>query len=65
MSLNGVACNQTTIKRETYPLFRYIWAVVPSAHPSVPVEKFIDWVLVNHQAGLIISRAGAVPAFNR
>ena len=65
VSLNGVACNQTTIKRETYPLFRYIWAVVPTAHPSVPVEKFIDWVRVNHQAGLIISRAGAVPAFNK
>jgi phosphate transport system substrate-binding protein len=65
LKLNGVACNQTNIKHETYPLFRYIWAVVPTNHPSIAVERFIDWVRVNHGAGQVISRAGAVPAFNK
>jgi phosphate transport system substrate-binding protein len=65
LKLNGVACSQTNIKKETYPLFRYIWAVVPTKHPSIAIEKFIDWVRVNHGAGQVISRAGAVPAFNK
>jgi phosphate transport system substrate-binding protein len=65
LKLNGFACNQANIKHETYPLFRYIWAVVPTKHPSIQVEKFIDWVRVNHGAGKVISRAGAVPAFNK
>jgi phosphate transport system substrate-binding protein len=65
LKLNGIACNQANIKKETYPLFRYIWAVVPTKHPSTAVEKFIDWVRVNHGAGEVISRAGAVPAFNK
>jgi ABC-type phosphate transport system substrate-binding protein len=65
LSLNGVACNQATIKSETYPLFRYIWGVVPSTSPSLAVEKFIDWVRTNHSAGQIINRAGAVAAFNK
>jgi phosphate transport system substrate-binding protein len=65
LKLNGVACNQANIKHETYPLFRYIWAVVPTSHPSIAVEKFIDWVRVDHGAGQVISRAGAVPAFNK
>jgi phosphate transport system substrate-binding protein len=65
LKLDGIACNQANIKHETYPLFRYIWAVVPTKHPSTAVEKFIDWVRVNHGAGQVIQRAGAVPAFNK
>lgn len=65
VTLNGVACDQANIKNETYPLFRYIWGVLPTAHPSVAAEKFFDWVRTSQQAGQIISRAGAVPAFNK
>ena len=65
VTLNGVACNQANIKNETYPLFRYIWGVVPTSGASRTVEKFFDWVRTNKQAGQIISRAGAVPAFNK
>jgi phosphate transport system substrate-binding protein len=65
VTLNGVACNQANIKNESYPLFRYIWAVLPSGSPSRTVEKFLDWVRTSKQAGQIINRAGAVPAFNR
>jgi phosphate transport system substrate-binding protein len=65
VKLNGVACNAGNIKRETYPLFRFIWGVVPTNHASVAVEKFFDWVRTSKQAGQTISRAGAVPAFNK
>jgi phosphate transport system substrate-binding protein len=65
VSLNGVACNDHNIKNESYPLFRYIWGVVPTSHPSRAVEKFFDWVRSSKLAGQTISRAGAVPAFNK
>jgi phosphate transport system substrate-binding protein len=65
VTLNGVACNQANIKNETYPLFRYIWGVLPTSHASGTVEKFFDWVRTSKQAGQIIQRAGAVPAFNK
>jgi phosphate transport system substrate-binding protein len=63
--VGGVACDDTHIRNETYPLFRYIWGVIPTHHPSIQVEKFLDWVRVSKLAGQIISQAGAVPAFNR
>jgi len=65
VTLNGVACTQANIKNETYPLFRYIWGVVPTTRASRTVEKFFDWVRTSKQAGQIISRAGAVSAFNK
>lgn len=65
VTLNGVACNQANIKNESYPLFRYIWGVVPTNGASLAVERFFDWVRTSKQAGQIINRAGAVPAFNR
>jgi phosphate transport system substrate-binding protein len=65
VALNGVACDTANIKNETYPLFRFIWGVVPTSHPSLQVENFIEWVRTSKTAGQIISRAGAVPAFNR
>lgn len=65
LSLNGVACNATNIKNESYPLFRFIWGVVPTSHPSVQVEKFFDWVRTSKAAGQTIARAGAVAAFNK
>src|ERR1700733_829055 len=65
LTLNGIACTQANIKNETYPMFRYIWGVLPTGHPSAAVEKFFDWVRTNKQAGQIINRAGAVAAFNK
>jgi phosphate transport system substrate-binding protein len=65
VTLNGVACNQANIKNETYPMFRYIWGVLPTNHASTAVEKFFDWVRTSKQAGQIINRAGAVAAFNK
>ena len=65
LTLNGIACNQANIKNESYPLFRYIWGVVPSNGASRAVERFFDWVRTSKQAGQIINRAGAVAAFNK
>jgi phosphate transport system substrate-binding protein len=65
VDVNGVACNQTNIKSENYPLFRYAWGVLPTNNPSKAVEKFFDWVRTSKQAGQIINRGGAVAAFNK
>ncbi len=69
LSLNGVACTQANIKSKTYPLWRFIWAVLPTpgsgVKPDPRVEAFFNWVATNHKAGSIIRRAGAVPAFNK
>ena len=37
----------------------------PNPRPNVQVEKFLDWVRTNKQAGTVISKSGAVPAFNK
>jgi phosphate transport system substrate-binding protein len=65
LQINGVGCTQATIKAETYPLFRYIWAVLPSSSPNAQVAKFIDWVRRTKKAGQVINLGGAVPAFNK
>jgi phosphate transport system substrate-binding protein len=65
LTIGGVACDDAHIRNESYPLFRYIWSVLPTSHPSVQVEKFLDWVRTSKAAGTIISRAGAVAAFNK
>jgi phosphate transport system substrate-binding protein len=64
LSVGGISCTDANIKNESYPLFRYVWAVLPTSHPNIQVEKFLDWVRVSHKAGKIIKAAGAVPAFN-
>lgn len=69
LTINGVACQQSTIKNNSYPLWRWIWAVIPtpssSVHVDPRVEQFINWVATSKKAGQIISKAGAVPAFNK
>jgi phosphate transport system substrate-binding protein len=64
LNVGGVPCDTAHIKNESYPLFRYTWAVLPTSHPNIQVEKFLDWVRVSHKAGRIIAAAGAVPTFN-
>ena len=60
LQVNGVPCTAPYVKNETYPLFRYDWAVLPSSSPSIPVEQFFDWVQTSAAAGKVISKAGAV-----
>ena len=65
LTIGGVPCDDAHIKNESYPLFRYIWSVIPTSHPNVQVERFFDWVRTSKAAGRIISESGAVPAFNK
>jgi phosphate transport system substrate-binding protein len=65
LTIGGVPCDDAHIKNESYPLFRYIWGVFPTVKANTQVEKFFDWVSSNKSAGKVISKAGAVPAFNR
>jgi phosphate transport system substrate-binding protein len=65
LRINGVGCTARNIRRKSYPLFRYDWGVIPTAHASARVEKFLDWVRTSKAAGKIINRAGAVAAFNK
>lgn len=65
VTVNGVPCSASFIRTRRYPLFRFDWGVIPSAHPSLKVEQFLDWVRTSATAGQIINRAGAVAAFNR
>jgi phosphate transport system substrate-binding protein len=69
LSINNVACTTGNIKNESYPLWRWIWAVIPTpsrtVHPNANVEQFINWVASSSKAGSVISKAGAVPAFNK
>jgi ABC-type phosphate transport system substrate-binding protein len=65
LRVNGVACNARNIRKKSYPLFRYDWAVLPTAHPTKKVEQFLDWARTSAAAGKIINQAGAVAAFNR
>lgn len=69
VSLNGVACTAGNIKNQSYPLWRWIWAVLPTpsagVKPDPNVEKFINWIATSKTAGGVIGRAGAVAAFNK
>jgi phosphate transport system substrate-binding protein len=64
VAVNGVACDAADVRNESYPLFRYDWAVLPTSGPSIAVEQFFDWVIKSAAAGQVIDKAGAVAAFN-
>ncbi len=65
LKLNGVPCSPAKIKSQKYPLTRFTWGVLPLKHRSTAAAQFFDWVRTSSAAGTIISRAGAVPAFNK
>jgi phosphate transport system substrate-binding protein len=64
LDINGIAPTKATIKSLKYPLSRYAWIVLPSKNPNKKVQKFADWIRSSYDAGKIIDKAGAVPAFN-
>jgi phosphate transport system substrate-binding protein len=65
ISINGIACTPANAKAETYPLWRYDWAVLPSSNPNPAALAFFTWVRTSAAAGKVLSGAGAVPAFNK
>jgi phosphate transport system substrate-binding protein len=65
LSINGIACSPANVKKETYPLWRYDWAVMPSSHPNPAALQFFSWARTSAAAGKVLSASGAVPAFNK
>lgn len=65
ISVDGVACKASKVKKLKYPLSRYIFIVLPTDNPNSQVAKFIDWARKSKQAGKIINKAGGVAAFNK
>jgi phosphate transport system substrate-binding protein len=64
LTLNGQPCAASAIRNLKYPLSRYAWIVLPAKSPNKSVTKFADWVRTSYAAGVVIDKAGAVPAFN-
>lgn len=65
LKINGIAATPQTIAKQTYPLTRFIFFVLPTASPNPEVQKFVDWVRTSPEAGTILTKSGAVPAFNK
>ncbi|MEA2295045.1 MAG: phosphate transport system substrate-binding protein [Solirubrobacteraceae bacterium] len=65
LTLNGKACAPKNVKDQSYPLSRYIWFVSGSNNPDPAVIRFATWVRTSRAAGKILTKAGAVPAFNK
>lgn len=65
LAINGVACSAANIKKQKYPLWRYDFSVVPATNPNPAVLAFLNWARTSKAAGKVLSKAGAVPAFNK
>jgi phosphate transport system substrate-binding protein len=65
VTVNGIACSPKKVKNFSYPGTRFIYLVVPTSSPNPSVLKFSDWVRRSVAAGLVIPKAGGVPAFNK
>jgi ABC-type phosphate transport system substrate-binding protein len=65
LALNGIGCSKKNVKKQTYGMTRFIWMVLPADNPNPLVQRFTDWVRRSPAAGVIIDKAGGVPAFNR
>jgi ABC-type phosphate transport system substrate-binding protein len=65
LTINGIACSPANVKKETYPLWRYDWYVLPATSPNPAVLGFLTWARTSKAAGTVLSTSGAVPAFNK
>ena len=64
LNINGIAPVPATIKSLKYPLSRYSWIVLPANNPNKAAVKFADWIRSSYEAGVVLKKLGAVPAFN-
>lgn len=64
------ALNETTVKKQVYPLWRFLYLVVrtktlPSGKVGLDISKstakLIDWLRFSYDAGRIFRKSGAVP----
>lgn len=65
ITLNNVPCAPKYVRSQKYPLSRYVWFVTPNDNPDPDAVRFATWVRTSKAAGKILTRAGAVPAFNK
>jgi ABC-type phosphate transport system substrate-binding protein len=65
LTINGIACSPANVKKESYPLWRYDWYVLPASSPNPAVLAFLTWARTSKAAGKVLATAGAVPAFNK
>ena len=65
LKVNNVPCAPQYVRSQRYPLSRYVWFITPNNNPDPDAVKFATWVRTSAAAGKILTRAGAVPAFNR
>jgi phosphate transport system substrate-binding protein len=65
LTLNNVPCAPRYVRTQKYPLSRYVWFVTPNDNPDPDAVKFATWIRTSAAAGKILTRAGAVPAFNK
>jgi ABC-type phosphate transport system substrate-binding protein len=56
---------QAKHKSGGYPLTHFDWVVLPSGKKNGSVNAFFAWVINSHTAGTVLTRAGAVPYFNK
>ena len=65
LSINGIACSPANVKKQTYPLWRYDWYVLPADQPE-PGGAGVPDLGAHEQGGRQgAGTAGAVPAFNK
>jgi phosphate transport system substrate-binding protein len=60
LDVDGIACDQSTIRAETYPLYDFNWGVIPTKNPNPAVVAFLRWVRTSKTAGEVVSKAGSV-----
>ncbi len=56
---------QAKHKSGGYPLTHFDWVVLPQGKKNAAVNAFFTWVIQSHAAGTVLSKAGAVPFFNK
>jgi phosphate transport system substrate-binding protein len=63
ISLNKVPLTKETVKKGKYPLWRFLYLVLPNeqARRTPEVLKLVNWLLYSYDAGQAFSKAGAVP----
>lgn len=59
------ARDQAKHKSGGYPLTHFDWVVLPRGKKNAAVAAFFSWAIKSAAAGNVLSRAGAVPYFNK
>src|SRR3954469_23514601 len=55
IKVNGIPCDHANVGSEKYPLWRYIYFVIPTSGVDPQVTKFIDWARTSVAAGQTIN----------